>query len=196
MAAFESGTSILNQVRRILAGNAEAIAIVNPDGTPISGIFSANNPSVGVTGSAVPASATFLGVQDGSGNLQGVSSSNPLPVSQSGLFTVQPGNSQNTVPWLVTGAVSTVAAAPNVGQKVLNNTATQVTASSISSTNGILIQALSGNAASVYVGGSGVTTANGYELQPGQSVPFAATNANLLYGISTNGTDGVCFNVL
>jgi hypothetical protein len=84
----------------------------------------------------------------------------------------------------------------NVGQKVLANSSTQLTASSIGSSNGILVQGLSTNAASVYIGPSGVTTSTGYELQAGQAVPFTVSNANLLYGISTNGTDGCCFNVV
>ncbi len=94
------------------------------------------------------------------------------------------------------GSSGTTAAAINVGQAVLGSSSTQLTASSIVSTNGILVQALSTNAASVYIAGSGVLTTTGYELQAGQAVPFTCANANLLYGISTNGTDGVCFNVL
>lgn len=40
-----------------------------------------SNPSVGLTGAAAPTSATEIGIIDGSGKLQGASSSNPVPVS-------------------------------------------------------------------------------------------------------------------
>lgn len=39
-----------------------------------------NNPSVGTNGAAAPASSNEIGFIDGSGNLQGVSAANPLPV--------------------------------------------------------------------------------------------------------------------
>ena len=49
----------------------------------VTGSISASNPSVGTTGVAAPGSATEIGIIDGSGNLQGVSASNPLPVTDS-----------------------------------------------------------------------------------------------------------------
>lgn len=39
-----------------------------------------SNASVSATGSAVPADATFIGIEDSSGNLQGASTSNPVPI--------------------------------------------------------------------------------------------------------------------
>lgn len=41
----------------------------------------ATNPSVGTNGSSAPTSSTEIGFIDGSGNLQGASASNPLPVT-------------------------------------------------------------------------------------------------------------------
>jgi len=46
---------------------------------------SGSNPSVGSNGSTAPSSSTEIGIIDGSGKLQGVSSSNPLPVTASSL---------------------------------------------------------------------------------------------------------------
>jgi hypothetical protein len=74
---------------------SHAIGILNPDGSfsavsaanplPTSATFSgsitATNPSVGLTGQPVPTSATAIGWDDGSGNLQVVSAGNPLPIS-------------------------------------------------------------------------------------------------------------------
>lgn len=49
----------------------------------ISGSISATNPSVGTNTATAPTSSTEIGWIDGSGNLQGVSAANPLPVSAS-----------------------------------------------------------------------------------------------------------------
>lgn len=75
---------------------------------------SASNPAAGITGAAVPASASYTGYNS-AGNLVGVSTSNPMPVSQqgtvavsqSGTWTVQPGNTANSTAWLVTGTGGT-----------------------------------------------------------------------------------------
>lgn len=94
------------------------------------------------------------------------------------------------------GSVGTTSASVSVGQTTSNTSAVQLNSSSTPSTNGILVQALSANAASVYIGGSGVTTSTGFELQPGQAVAFSASNITALYVIGANNTDGVCWNVL
>jgi hypothetical protein len=92
--------------------------------------------------------------------------------------------------------IGSILTGPNVGQTTSNTSAIQLTASSIPAFNGMLIQAISTNAASVFIGGSGVTTSTGFELQAGQAVPFTAANINLLYVIGSNNTDKVCWNVL
>lgn len=56
--------------------------------------------------------------------------------------------------------------------------------------NGLVVKASSGNAASVLVGGSTVTSTedgsgNGYPLTPGEAISFAVTNSNAIYLIST-----------
>lgn len=48
---------------------------------PTSGAAAGSNPSVGPNGAPAPADSTEIGFIDGSGNLQGVSSTNPLPVT-------------------------------------------------------------------------------------------------------------------
>lgn len=92
-------------------------------------------------------------------------------------------------------AVATTSAVVNVGQKAVSTTAVQVSASSTLPTNGILIEALSTNSASIFIGGSGVTTSTGFELSPGQVCPFTC-NLNTLYIISVaSTTDRVSWNV-
>lgn len=93
------------------------------------------------------------------------------------------------------GNVGTKSAAVNVGQQTVNTTAVQISSSSTVPTNGILIKALSTNGASIFVGGSGVTTSNGYELVAGEATSFTA-NLNTLYIISAaSTTDKICWNV-
>jgi hypothetical protein len=93
------------------------------------------------------------------------------------------------------GTVGTTSAVINVGQKTVSTTAVQISASSTIPTNGIIIQALSTNAASIFVGGSGVLTSTGFELTAGQSMSFTA-NLNTLYIISVaSTTDKICWNV-
>lgn len=69
------------------------VSSINP--LPITGSISATNPSVGTTGAAAPTSATEIGVIDGSGNLRGASSSNPVRIDPTGT-TVQPVSSAAT----------------------------------------------------------------------------------------------------
>lgn len=96
---------------------------------------SSTNASIGSTGSAVPGSAAYMGANK-SGNLTGLlmgqqlmtnslgvtlaSDQSALPVSQSGTWTVLPGNTANTTAWLVTGTGGTFPATQS-GTWNLNN---------------------------------------------------------------------------
>ena len=62
-------------------------------------------------------------------------------------------------------------------------------------TNGVVVQALSTNTASVFIGNSSVTTANGFELTAGSSLTISPSNINLVYVIGSNATDKVCWSV-
>lgn len=79
------------------------------------------------------------------------------------------------------------------GQQTSNTSAVQFTATSRSLTNGLIIQALSTNTASIFIGDKSVTTANGFELQPGQATSIAVNNQNLIYVVGSNATDKVCW---
>ena len=59
--------------------------------------------------------------------------------------------------------------------------------------NGVAIKALSTNVATVYLGPSGVTTATGYPLDPGEAISYGATNLSAIYLIGLNGTDSIAF---
>lgn len=98
-------------------------------------------------------------------------------------------------PTIAIGTVGTTSAIVNVGQKTVNTTAVQISNTSTVPTNGIIIRALSTNGASIFVGGSGVTTSTGFELVAGEATSFTA-NLNTLYIISAaSTTDKICWNV-
>jgi hypothetical protein len=48
-------------------------------------------------------------------------------------------------------------------------------------TNGLVIRALASNAGDVCIGGSGITTGNGYCLSPGEAIAYGAANSNQIY---------------
>lgn len=78
------------------------------------------------------------------------------------------------------------------GQATVAVTNTAVQLASNACKNGVIVQALAANAGNVVVGPSGVTTANGFQLQPGQATSIAVSNTSAIW---LNGTalDGVCF---
>ena len=72
---------------------------------------SSSNASVGLTGTTAPTSATELGIIDLSGNLQGVSASNPLPVSEALIGQT----AESTAAWTSATAQNTTLAINVVG---------------------------------------------------------------------------------
>jgi hypothetical protein len=75
MAASNAGDGTVVELE---ADPATGRLLVNAS---LTGSITASNPSVGTNTATAPTSSTEIGIIDGSGNLQGVSSTNPLPVS-------------------------------------------------------------------------------------------------------------------
>jgi hypothetical protein len=162
------------------AGTFAVQATLGAETTKVIGVVRAADGS----GNLLTSTSNALDINIKSGSIANTS----FAVTNSGTFAVQAAQSGS---W-TTGTTSAVI---NVGQKTVSTTAVQISASSTVPTNGILIGALSTNSASIFVGGSGVTTSNGVELQPGASIPFTA-NLNTLYIISAASTsDVVWYNV-
>lgn len=82
---------------------------------------------------------------------------------------------------------------PLTGQKTSTGTAVAISSTSQPLVNGVIVQALSTNAGLVYIGGSGVTSSTGFQLQPGQATSTAVANLNEVYVISVSSGDGICF---
>ena len=114
---------------------------------------------------------------------------NPLPVGTNSIGNVGLNAGSNAI-----GYVGSIQATVNIGQTTSAVTAVQLSASSTVPTNGLIIQALSTNTASVFIGGSGVTTATGFELTSGSSLTITS-NLNTIYVIGSNATDKVCWSV-
>jgi hypothetical protein len=77
------------------------------------------------------------------------------------------------------------------GQVTVNTTQTEVSTSSHTLTNGIIIKAPSTNVANIYIGLTGVTTSTGDILEPGDVRGYAVNNTNLLYIISVASTTDI-----
>lgn len=171
---------------------------------PVSGSVTAN---IGTT-NGLALDATLTGgtqktklVDSGGTNVATISAAGAVKVD--GSAVTQPVSLTSTT---ITGTVAvtesgtwnvgTTAATVKVGQTTSAATAVQLSASSTPSTNGILVQAISTNTASVFIGDATVTTSSGFELQPGQAVPFTASNITALYVIGSNTSDKVCWNVM
>lgn len=84
-------------------------------------------------------------------------------------------------------------ALPLSGQTTSTGTAVAISTSSLPLLNGVIVQALAGNSGNVYVGATGVTTSNGFQLQPGQATSLAVNNLNVVFVIAATSGDGVCY---
>ncbi len=105
-----------------------------------------------------------------------VSAANPLPTVLAGGSASNPNGNP---------------AAPYTGQQALTTAAAALPNRAL--VNGIVVQALSSNTGTVYVGPAGVTSATGYPLAPGQAVSFGVTNANSIAILGQTTTDLVAF---
>ena len=56
-------------------------------------------------------------------------------------------------------------------------------------TNGVVIKSHPDNAGTIYVGHAGLTSATGYPLDPGESVPYGVANLSAIYCLGQNTTD-------
>lgn len=76
-----------------------------------------------------------------------------------------------------------------IATKTLTGARDALVAASTPVKNGVLVQADATNTVGTYVevGFADLTAGNGLQLYPGDSVPFAVTNANELYAIGAAG---------
>lgn len=90
------------------------------------------------------------------------------------------------------GDESSSSPAPNLsnGQTLVNTTATLITTPNATG-QGIMVKSLSANTGLVYIGGSGVTSGNGFPISPGEGL-FLNTSSGV-YGRTASGIATVAF---
>ncbi len=178
-------TDVVAEVVNLIDDQGNIIGASNP--LPTSGSVSVLNPFTVDTISGSVSVQNFPANQVVSGSVSVINPTTTVTANVAGsVGAIQAGY------WQVGTWPS---AAVNVGQTSASTNAVPIHSGSIAPTNGILVQALSGNTASVFIGGTGVTTVTGFELQKGQATSFAVANISLLYVVGSNTSDGVCWNV-
>lgn len=151
---------------------------------------------------------------DGSATIQPVSGTffqATQPVNNAGTFAVQLTGASNNVNnisgtvSLPTGAaieaghlatIDTVLAVPTTlfdGKTTVTTAGTRVTLAAAQAVKGVTIKALSINTGFIYVGNASVSSANGLQLRPGESVSLSIANLNTVnLDASVNG-EGVTY---
>jgi hypothetical protein len=160
------------------------------DGTVSTTAADGSNATIGTTtDAAASGNGTVVGILK---QLR-VLLSAALSVAQSGIWTVQPGNTANTTAWKVDGSavtqpVSHASLAPSSATPVCGTLALSTSAAAIGSSQvcqDLLVQSDPNNTDDVLVGGSASQT---IRLVPGGAWPFQQANVNLIYAKSVAGT--------
>lgn len=106
--------------------------------------------------------------------------------------------------WIGTGRslVDTIAnkvfgGEPASGQQTVSTagTAESLQQQSVPKGAQVAIKALSGNNGTVYVGGSNVSSSNGFELAPKETLTYSASEVSNIYVDADTAGDGVCWTV-
>jgi hypothetical protein len=206
--AFTVGAA--TQLTCITSTSTTTVNMVGGSGLPTGsggggGGGSSSNASVSATGSAVPASATYIGITSG-GNLTGwtgaVTNAGTFAVqaTQSGTWTVQPGNTPNTTPWLVnapdlTQTFSITSSTTSTALALVGSTSVQfnLTGSFVASvigqisndnSNWVSVPLLNlGSAPPAYIAAAtGATTTGNYLLVGSQGARFSRVNVTYTSG--------------
>ena len=127
-------------------------------------------------------------VIDGNGNTQTVQSLPP----------VGQATGANSLPVVIASDQTLAVSVSNVGSAAVFNGQQTCTTSaanlpSQAITQGVRLVALGSNTGTVFVGGSSVTTSNGFPLYPGAFYDFHVNNANLVYIVGSDNTQVVAY---
>lgn len=158
----------------------------------VTGTFWQATQPVSVASLPLPASAATSAKQDtGNTSLGNIDTKTPS-LGQAAMASSSPvviASDQSTVPMQ-----STIAGTVRNGQvTVAASGSEQPLSGSSVPIRQVIVQALSTNTGSVWVGDSSVTTGNGFELQPGQATGIEIDNLNKVYVDATTSGDKVCF---
>lgn len=127
----------------------------------------------------------------------------PLPTGAATSANQTTGNSSlSSIDGKLSGTLTTSLAtvpqadlpsAPLVNQKTVTTAGTAVQLQTNTLKVGIIVQALSTNAGSVFVGPSTVSASTGFELQAGQATSFGVSNSNAIWVDAATNGDKVCW---
>lgn len=98
--------------------------------------------------------------------------------------------SANSIPVVVASDQSLGKSNVVVFQETVGLTSAQLSNNAI--TLSVTIKALDSNTGTIFIGTSGVTTSNGFELSAGESVTISIDNTNRLYAIATLAGQKLC----
>jgi len=84
---------------------------------------------------------------------------------------------------------------PQHGQVTVGTSVVQLPDVAIPDGFAVVIKAMNSNSGKVYIGGSGVSTSNGYELGAGEAVGLKVSNLNYVYAIADTADQKVCWIV-
>lgn len=146
------------------------------------------------------------------------SNQSAVPASQSGTWTVQPGNTANTTAWLVTGTggtfpvtgtfwqatqpvsiaanVNTVEVSPTTiinGKTTVTTAGTRVALAGSTTVKGVTVCAIVTNTGLIYMGSNTVASTNGRILNPGECQSIAIANLNTINIDSSVNGEGVTY---
>jgi len=81
------------------------------------------------------------------------------------------------------------------GQRLITSpgTSRQLSATTVTLKNGVLIRALSTNVDKLYIGGPNVTKSNGHQIVKGESTSLAIKDLSAIYIIGDGAGDGISF---
>ena len=119
--------------------------------------------------------------------------------TQSGTWTVQPGNTANTTAWKVDGSAVNqpvdVIAVANIynGKTTVATAGTRVTLASSQAVRSVTIKALAANTGIIYVGNSSVSSTTGFQLYAGDTVTLDIANLNTVNLDSSVNGEGVTY---
>lgn len=119
--------------------------------------------------------------------------------TQSGTWTVQPGNTANTTAWKVDGSAVTQPisiASPTLiyhNKKTVTTAGNRVALASSQAVRSVCIKALITNTGYIYVGDSSLSSTNGFQLLAGDTVSLDISNLNTIYIDSSVSGEGVTY---
>lgn len=135
-------------------------------------------------GANITSQPVAIGTGTPSGNAPAVNASiyvGVAPVSGTAPVPISATTAANSNTNAITVTVSLPTAILS-GQQAVTASATALATNTLA--KGIVVEAKSTNAISVYVGATGVTTSTGLELPPGASATFQVTNSNAIFVVA------------